>query len=163
TPPTPVKDILTNANPDVSVASWAIRYVASLENVMVVLSGMSTLGQMEDNTSYMADFQPLSDEEQAVIHHAQETLRNIPQIPCTACRYCTKGCPMQIDIPEIFKAMNTHLIYERTADAKRRYARAVAGGGKASECLHCLQCEGACPQHIEITSWLEKTAELLED
>jgi len=161
-PPQQITDIFKEANPDASNASWAIRYVASLDQVMVVLSGMSTIGQMEDNLSYMSDFKPLNEAEQQIIAKAQNALAGITQIKCTSCHYCTKGCPMQINIPGIFAAMNRDLIYGQTEDAKRRYLSATKEGGKASECIHCLQCEDACPQHIEITSWLEKAAAKLE-
>ena len=110
----------------------------------------------------MSDFKPLNEEEQKFISKAQEVLSGITQIKCTSCHYCTDGCPMQINIPSIFAAMNRNLIYGQIDDAKRRYANTVKEGGKASECIHCLQCEDACPQHIEITSWLERAAAELE-
>ncbi len=161
-PPADIVNLFKENAPDMSCASWAVRYVASLENVMVVLSGMSNTAQMADNLSYMSDFRPLDEKEQAVIAKAQEILASIEQIPCTGCHYCTNGCPMQIDIPSIFTAMNKNLIYGDFDDAKKRYERAVKEKGKASDCIHCLQCEDACPQHIEITSWLEKAAAALE-
>ena len=162
TPPQQVQDLFKAENPDASFASWAIRFAASLEQVMVVLSGMSTIDQMEDNIPYMADFKPLDEKEKEVIAKAQDILASIPQIKCTACHYCTNGCPMSINIPAIFKAMNRNLIFGQLDDAKRRYAGATKDGGKASDCIHCLQCEDACPQHIEITSWLERAAAELE-
>lgn len=161
-PPQQVQDILRAENPNPSIASWAVRFAASLENVMVVLSGMSNIAQMEDNLSYMANFQPLSEGEHAAVMRASETLSSIDQIPCTGCHYCTGGCPMGIPIPDIFSAMNKNMVYGDLAGAKRSYAMAVNGHGKASDCIHCLQCENACPQHIEITSWLEKAAATLE-
>ena len=161
-PPKEVSDLFKAENPDASCASWAIRFAASLEQVMVVLSGMSSIEQMEDNISYMKEFRPLDEKERGVIHKAQEILDAIPQIKCTSCHYCTNGCPMQINIPDIFKAMNRNLIFGQMEAAQRGYANAVKNGGKASECIHCLQCEDACPQHIEITSWLERAASELE-
>ncbi len=161
-PPQSVKDIFKAADPKASTASWAIRFAASLENVKIVLSGMSNVEQMEDNLSYMKDFKPLNEEEMKVIADAQEALKQIEQIPCTACHYCTGGCPMQIDIPQLFKVMNRDLLFGDHEDSRRRYANAVKDGGTAGSCIHCLQCEGECPQHIEITSWLEKIAEAFE-
>ena len=161
-PPQSVKDIFKTADPKASTASWAIRFAASLENVKIVLSGMSNVEQMEDNLSYMKDFKPLNEEEMKVIAEAQEALKQIEQIPCTACHYCTGGCPMQIDIPQLFKVMNRDLLFGDHEDSRRRYANAVKDGGTAGSCIHCLQCEGECPQHIEITSWLEKIAEAFE-
>ena len=162
-PPQAVKEALLAHDPTMSVASWAVRYVASLDQVMVVLSGMSNVEQMEDNLSYMKDFKPLNDEEQATIKKVQDILAAIHQIPCTGCKYCTKGCPMQIFIPNIFKAMNMQLIYGQLETAKKQYASAVKDGGKASQCVHCLQCEDACPQHIHITEWLQEATSLLEE
>ena len=161
-PPQQVQDILRAANPSASIASWAVRFVASLENVMVVLSGMSNVAQMEDNLSYMREFTPLSATERDAVTRASRALAAVEQVPCTGCHYCTGGCPQKIDIPSIFSAYNRYLVYGDLAGAKRNYESAVAKRGKASNCVRCLQCEGACPQHIEITSWLEKAAAVLE-
>ena len=154
-----VRDILKSANPDASCASWAIRYVASLDNIITVLSGMSNLAQMEDNLSYMRDFKPLSDEEQAVIRRAQETLNADKSIPCTGCHYCTEGCPMGIPIPEIFTVANRRKgsPHFRTV---REYTIVTQDKGKARDCIQCGQCEGACPQHLPIISLLEKCREM---
>ena len=163
-PPKAVAELLKSADPDASYASWAIRFVASLPGIMVVLSGMSNLDQMDDNLSYMSDFKPLNEEEQAVIAKAQEILANIESIPCTGCRYCTAGCPMQIEIPRIFTAMNMSLIFDQPEAAKKRYKMSVGNGhGMASECIQCGQCEMQCPQHIEIREWLQKCAAALEE
>ena len=158
-PPEVITKLFKDYDSEASVASWAIRYVASLDNTFVVLSGMSNIEQMKDNLSYMKDFRKLNEEEEAIIQQAQDYLENIPQIPCTGCKYCTKGCPMKINIPSIFSAMNKEMIYSDVEGSKNGYAFATRDAGKASECIHCLQCEDACPQHIEITSWLEKAAE----
>ena len=161
-PPASIAKLLKDAAPDASYASWAIRFAASLEGVMVVLSGMSNIAQAEDNLSYMADFKPMSEEEQAVIKKAQAELARIDSIPCTGCRYCTKGCPMQISIPSVFTAMNRIKIFNNPAEAAINYKNAIAAGGKASDCIHCGQCEGACPQHLPIISLLEECAAALE-
>ena len=161
-PPERVTNILKASAPDASPASWAIRYIASMEGIMVVLSGMSNIAQMEDNVSYMKDFQPLSEEEQAVVKKAQEALASVEQIPCTSCRYCTPGCPMQINIPGVFSAMNSYLMYDNLEDAKRTYGWRTSEGGKASDCIGCGQCEGECPQHITIIDWLARSAQTLE-
>ena len=161
-PPAIVADILKAADPDASPASWAIRFVASQEGIMTVLSGMSDLTQMKDNLSYMADFKPLSEEEAAVVKKAMDTLEGIEQIPCTSCHYCTAGCPMQIPIPEIFGSMNRNLVFDELEGARRDYAWRTANTGKASECIQCGQCESQCPQHIEIIDWLVKCAQVLE-
>lgn len=160
-PPEQVKQILRAANPDASFASWAIRFAASLPGVMMVLSGMSTPVQMDDNISYMRHFRPLSDEEQAVVRAARETLQQIDHIPCTGCHYCTPGCPQGIHIPEIFSVMNVYRMYGRLKEARMDYEWRP-GGARASACIQCGQCEGACPQHLPIISLLEEAVEKLE-
>ncbi|MBQ9048704.1 MAG: aldo/keto reductase [Solobacterium sp.] len=162
-PPAQITDIMKAADPNASPASWAIRYAASLENVMVVLSGMSTLAQVEDNVSFMKDFKPLDEGEKKVMEDVRTALASIPQIPCTSCRYCTPVCPMSIQIPNIFQAMNQQMVYNNTAGAKRSYANAIKDHGKASDCIRCGACEQQCPQHLEIRDLLVKCAEALED
>ena len=160
-PPQPVKDILQSANPNASFASWAVRFAASLPGVMVVLSGMSDMGQMEDNVSFMRNFQPLTDEEQHVIGEACQALKQFTDIACTACHYCTPGCPMGIHIPEIFAVMNVYKMYRNLTEARNEYGWRP-GGEKASACIACGQCESACPQHLPIISLLEEVVETLE-
>ncbi len=160
-PPQQVKDILQRARPDLSIASWAIRFTASLPNVMMVLSGMSDMEQMQDNVSVMRQFQPLTEEERSVLDTATKTLMEFAGIACTACHYCTPGCPMDIHIPEIFAVMNTYKVYGRLKEARNEYGWRP-GGEKASACIQCGQCEGACPQHLPIISLLEEVAETLE-
>ncbi len=158
-----VKEVLKAADPDASLASWAIRYVASLDGILAVLSGMSNVEQMKDNLSFMKDFKPLSEEEQEVIKKAQEALLSNGGIPCTGCHYCTEGCPMQIPIPEIFAARNREVMFREDAKALRDYKAAVENCGKASDCIGCLQCEGACPQGLPITTLLQSIAEAYEE
>ena len=148
-PPKKAEKILKDANPDASCASWAIRFAASLPNVMVVLSGMSELWQVEDNLSYMDDFKPLTESEYKTIAEATENIKFA--IPCTACRYCTDGCPMSISIPDIFAAYNTmkHDIHKK-GEAREKYADIIKTSGRASDCIGCEQCVNACPQHLEI-------------
>ncbi len=149
-----VQELFRKANPNVSPASWAIRYAASLDNIITVLSGMSSLAQMEDNLSFMKDFQPLSASEQQVIQAAQEALNGDKSIPCTACHYCTSGCPKNIPIPEIFTVHNRKKgsVEFRT---RREYTIVTTNRGKASDCIGCAQCEDACPQHLPIISLLK--------
>ena len=161
-PPKAVRDLLTSARPDLSVASWAIRFVASLDGIITVLSGMSTEEQMADNLSYMADFKPLSEDEKKVIKQAQDILDGIDSIPCTSCHYCTDGCPMQIPIPEIFSARNKQLIWEQKEAGQADYDKAVSNKGMASACIQCGQCEGVCTQHIDIINRLQDCAAAFE-
>ncbi len=158
-PPSRVAEILSGANPDVSPASWAIRYVASMDGILTVLSGMSSVEQMKDNLSYMADFKPLNVSEQKTIQEAQKALAQVKSIPCTGCNYCGPGCPMGIRIPKVFAARNAELIWENEGKARRDYAEAVKEAGTASACIGCGQCESQCPQHIGIIEELRKCAE----
>jgi len=158
-PPAEVQKILKDANPDASFASWAIRYAASLDGILTVLSGMSNVEQMEDNLSYMRNFQPLSDDEQAVIRRAQEAIGKIAHIPCTACRYCTEGCPQGIPIPDIFAARNRQLVWGQLERGANDYAELAKAGNVADACIACGQCERACPQGIDIIERLKECAE----
>ncbi len=153
-PFTQVGRILKAADPEASYASWALRFVASLEGVSVVLSGMSSLGQMEDNLSFLKDFKPLSLAEQEVIRKAQHALQQNAAIACTSCHYCTDGCPQDIPIPEIFAVSNQQKRFPTWDHGHGPYEVATHGHGRASDCIQCGQCESACPQHLPIISLL---------
>ncbi len=157
-PPKAVQEVFRAVDPDASMASWAIRYAASLDGVITVLSGMSNLEQMRDNLSYMRDFKPLNAEEQSAVRKAQEILGGVNAIPCTACRYCTAGCPKQIPIPDIFAARNQQLVWGQLEEGNRRYTEAVRGRGSASDCITCGQCERVCPQQIDVMARLKDCA-----
>ena len=151
-----VEKIFKEADPKASCASWAIRYVASLDGILSVLSGMSNMEQMEDNLSFMKNFKPLTPAEQEVIKKAQAALEHDKSIKCTACHYCTDGCPKNIPIPEIFAVKNDEDHHKSWDGGKRKYVVAVVGRGKASDCIECGQCEGACPQHLPIIKLLKE-------
>jgi predicted aldo/keto reductase-like oxidoreductase len=159
-----VERLFKDYNPKASEASWAVRFVASLKNVVMVLSGMSDEAQMEDNLSYMKEFEPLNDEELSIVTKAAEMIRADIAIPCTACRYCVDDCPMQISIPEYFRIYNRLKQLQSTQlnDRRHEYARYAEGHGKASECIECGMCEGHCPQNIEIRKMLKDVASCLE-
>ena len=161
-PPAEVRKLFNEYNPDMSCASWAIRFVASLDGIITVLSGMSNTAQMKDNLSYMKNFQPLNSDEQEIIRKAQKILGKSSAIPCTACRYCVKGCPKQIPIPEIFAAANKQLGNGQMAEAVQDYQNAAKEGCRASDCIDCKQCENICPQHLPVTKHLKTCSEMLE-
>ena len=156
--------LLKGAHPDWSPASWAIRFAASLEGVLAVLSGMSNREQMEDNSTYMRDFQPLNAQEIGLLERAAKILSALPAIPCTACRYCVDGCPVSIPIPEYFALYNEDQLNLREGRGvnKEAYQKLAANGGLASACVGCKQCEHACPQHLGVTGWLERAARTYE-
>ena len=155
----PVKDILDSTGSGISYAGWALRFVVGQENVRMVLSGMSSYEQMVDNLNSMKDFDRLTEEEYEVIRQAQRAIDADKSIPCTGCHYCTDGCPMNIPIPDIFTVAN-----RRKGSPKfrtvREYTIVTRGKGRASECIQCGQCEGACPQHLPIIRLLEEAVEM---
>lgn len=149
--------------PDNSIASWAFRYVASLPGVMTILSGMSTEEQMRDNIQTFMNFEPLSDEEKRVVEEVTAVMLDIPQIGCTACKYCCDGCPMNISIPDVFRVINTMNLYQEDFRPRAFYNGLVgAGRGRASSCVACGQCEGVCPQHLPIISLMKEAAKKLD-
>lgn len=161
--PLEAEKILKQAS-NLSVASWAIRYAASLDNVFMVLSGMSTLEQVEDNTSYMEEFKPLNEKEKDILSSIVPIIDNSIAIPCTACGYCLKGCPMNIPIPQLFSLYNKEKIFpSQIKDAKNNYLKITSNQFLASSCLKCGACEKSCPQHLKIRDYLEKIADTFEN
>lgn len=144
-----------------SSASYAIRFAAGFEGMLMVLSGMSTLEQMQDNISFMKDFKPLDEREQAAVKQVQKVFADMKLIPCTACRYCVDGCPKHISIPDLFAAMNAKQAYHDW-NANFYYNAHTQHGGKASDCIKCGRCEKACPQHLNIRELLVSVAKEFE-
>ena len=158
-----LEGMLKAARPDASVASWALRFVGSLPGVMTILSGMSNDEQMADNIGTFSRFEPLSDEERELVDRVRTIMTSVPQIGCTSCRYCTPGCPMNISIPDVFRALNTMSLYGDVFRPKAFYGGLIGQGyGRASDCIACGQCEGVCPQHLPIIDLLKDAAGKLD-
>ena len=164
-----VADIFKKANPNVSVASWALRFPKKLDEVITVLSGMSSIKQVEDNIKIADTMGPLSDAEMKVIAAVMEELKKIPTIPCTACRYCVDDCPKKINTPRIIGVMNDYLKYQNITSSRRAYGLVTGGspfgGGstaKSSDCTECGSCEEHCPQKIKIMDTHKRAAEMFE-
>ena len=164
--PVAAAELMKNFNPDASIASWSVRYAASLDKVIMVLSGMSNLSQLEDNTNYMVDFNPITKEEQEIINKATVIINAADLIACTSCKYCVEGCPMNIAIPDYFTLFNT--VKEKGkinayAGAKADFDSLANEYGLPSSCISCRQCETACPQHLRIVEHLGSVAKMFED
>lgn len=160
-PPAAVKQVFDETGSDASYSSWALRFAAGLEGLITVLSGMSSIEQMRDNLATFKDFKPLTADEREIIGKAQATFESMGLIQCTSCRYCTKGCPKEINIPAIFNVVNTYRMFNNLDRAKGSYAFESAGK-LASSCIECGQCERACPQGLPIIDELKAAAALFE-
>ena len=162
--PSDVMKVFKEADPDASAASWAMRFAASLPNVIMVLSGMSSLEQMKDNISCMEYFVPLTEAENEMLLKAADEMRNMKQIHCTGCNYCMRGCPANIPIPKFISLYNDDMmeVEGKWTPNKDIYARLSKKFGKASYCLECGNCEASCPQHLKIIDILKDIANYME-
>ena len=148
--------LFKEAQPEMSVPSWAIRFAAGCDGVICVLSGMSNMQQLLDNTGYMKEFRPLDEKETALVFKAADIINSAVSVSCTACRYCVEGCPMNIPIPEYFALYNAD---KQDADG---YNALSENKGRASDCIACGQCESHCPQHLDIIKYLKDVAVTFE-
>ena len=156
-------DLLKAQDEKMSVASWAIRFASSLDDVFMVLSGMSTWEQLEDNLSYMEDFKPLTKEGIETTFKVAKIINDTTAIACTACNYCKENCPMQIQIPEVFELYNNEKRFGMASGSKKKYQDMIKTHAKASDCIECRSCEGHCPQHLTIVDYLKIVAKTFED
>ncbi len=159
--PEQAKQVFDDLGDRYSGASYAVRYAAGFDNIMMVLSGMSNLEQMKDNVQHMKEFKPLDEREREAVKKVCEILDSYDTIPCTNCRYCVDGCPMNIRIPDLFADMNVKKSI-LGGNADWYYFIHTQSGGKASECVKCGACEKECPQHLKIRDLLEEVAAAFE-
>lgn len=142
-------------DPQASMASYALRWVGSLPNVKVILSGMSTMEQVEDNLSTFGKFKPLSEAEQATVKEVVALMNSRVQNGCTGCRYCMP-CPAGVNIPGTFGCWNRYHMYQNYNVVKRHWEIDLGDAGQAKNCIKCGKCEAACPQHLHIREDLER-------
>ncbi len=145
-----------------SYASYAVRFAAGFDGIFMVLSGMSNMEQIKDNLSYMKDFKPLDEKEREAVSQVCKIFRSKHLIPCTACRYCTDGCPKHIPIPDLFSCMNAKRVYHDWNSDYYYGEVCTKNGGKASECIACGKCEKSCPQKLPIRNLLKEVAKEFE-
>ena len=161
--PEEAEKLMKDYNSAFSTASWAFRYAASQKGVFRVLSGMNSIEQVEDNALVMGDFVPLNEEENAIIKKVTKIINDKTAVQCTACEYCTHGCPKNIAIPKYFALYNSIMRTTGSFSSQMVYYNNIAiNNGKASECIDCKQCEKACPQHLSITTHLKDVVEKFE-
>ncbi len=147
---------------DDSTASWALRFVGSQPGVMTILSGMSSPEQMDDSLKTFEHFEPITDDEARLIDEVTEEILSVPQIGCTACKYCVDGCPKKISIPDVFRTVNTLRRYPDDWRSKNFYSGLIERSGMASSCIACGQCERVCPQHLPIIELMREASEILD-
>lgn len=157
----PIAEILKKANPEASIASWAIRFAASLDGVAVVLSGMSNMDQILDNINTVNNLEPLSDEELSVVLEVVDVLNKIPRVPCTECGYCLTSCPQNIYISKLIGLYNDYLVHNTIENTAAMYRFFTDNVRNASICVSCYSCEKHCPQHIEIADTMAKISAVL--
>lgn len=157
-PPQQVKEVLDRSGSGYSYAAWALRFVADLDGLITVLSGMSSVEQMEENIRIFNAFTNLTAEEKTALNEAREILEAMPTVPCTTCHYCEKVCPQNVGISGTMEALNSYILYDDIALAKHDEGWLVRAHGfqHPTECIECGACEEACPQSIEIISNLKR-------
>ena len=160
--PREARDLMEAHAPGMTPASWAVRFAASREGVIMVLSGMSDYIQLLDNTAYMQDFVPLTEEEEGIVGRAAEIIQSATAISCTSCQYCVEGCPKQIPIPKYFSLYNQYSLFGEKSNSRGYYQNYAGRYGKAGDCIGCRRCEAICPQHLPVVQHMKEIAEVFE-
>lgn len=156
-----IEGLMKSARPNDSIASWAFRWVASLPNVKVVLSGMSTMEQVEDNLKTFNNFEPISEKEKEIIFEVRKRMLELSKVDCTSCNYCMP-CPHGVNIPGNFRVFNSHAMYKRDGNTKWMVGNLKNAKGFADACIECNECIPKCPQQIEIPTELANFEEYLK-
>ena len=151
---------LKKYNPEASLSSWAMRWVASLDGVKVILSGMNEMDQLEDNLNTFNNFKKLNEEEQKLIKEVKEDLKKITEVGCTNCEYCMP-CTVGVNIPGNFRIFNDYAMYKAEGDSKWRYNDLIGKKANASLCIECGKCVPQCPQGIDIPNELKRMLKVL--
>lgn len=164
--PPEAEKLMKDYNPDASVISWALRFVASLDNVCMVLTGASSLKQLEENIDDFENFTPLNDEEYEILDKVREIINSNITVECTKCKYCLDACPEEINIPKLFDLYNNEKIQDLgdwtpVGNAYVNYSK-LPGVGLASDCSECGACVEECPQHIDIPEVMKDVAKTFE-
>jgi len=155
-------DGFKKADPQASVASWAFRFLAELDGLITILSGMSTYEQLADNIHTFKTMKPLTDSDRELIKETAVAIKAIPGVPCTSCRYCVEQCPSKINIPALLGLYTTYLTYNTPETLKHSYGFMTRDAGKAKDCVGCRICESHCPQKIEIADYIAKLSPLVD-
>jgi predicted aldo/keto reductase-like oxidoreductase len=154
-------DVFEGVRPGKSASSFALRYVATLPNILTVLSGMSKMEQVEDNLDTFTNFVPMNEQEYAAIDKIKEIMSSRIQNGCTGCRYCMP-CPFGVDIPGNFRAWNQYHMYQDFGVARWNWDEMGKNNSRANNCKECGKCEQVCPQHLSIREDLKKVTADLE-
>ncbi len=151
--------------PEASIPSWAMRFAASQEGVIMVLSGMNTMEQLLDNMASLDDFTPLSEKERQTLEEVIAIINENAAIPCTTCRYCTNVCPKKIPIPDYFSLYNSakRAITDNLSSQFMYYLNLAASRANDTDCIFCRRCDRVCPQHLHIPELLKEVAATFKD
>lgn len=164
--PPEAEKLMKDYNPDASVVSWALRFVASLDNVCMILTGASSFEQLEQNIEDFENFTPLNDEEYEILEKVRDIINSNITVECTKCKYCLDACPESINIPKIFDLYNNEKILDPApwtpvGNAYLNYSK-LPGAGIASDCTECEMCVEECPQHIDIPKVMKDVVKTFE-
>jgi predicted aldo/keto reductase-like oxidoreductase len=159
----PVTAFLKTKNPNMSAASWAMRFVGGLEGVETVLSGMNSMEQMKDNIATLSESAPLTESEHKTLAEAIELLDHIPRVPCTGCGYCVDSCPKEIKIPQFIGFLNETIVYNSGVKAREMYELYTGDGFYASTCVKCRKCEERCPQKLNISDVIARVSDMFDN